>query len=198
MGVVAVVQALATTAQNFLNVNHRLVVTVNLVNSFDDFARHYLVAGNDHAEQIDIGALADFVLRPRWCAFQRPVIFHAAGRPVGILVGLAVGQRNDVAPWGRAETGQTDLAEVRQAIREETKLRLVYTDVERRHTERTIKPLAILYYVEVVLLSAWCELRAGFRHFRVERIVSCETTEDRFLGEGRALRAQWRELQDLP
>jgi len=103
-----------------------------------------------------------------------------------------------VAPWGSAETGQTDLAEVRQAIREENKLRLVYTDVDNRRTERTIKPLAILYYVEVVLLSAWCELRADFRQFRVDRIVACETTEDRFLGEGRALRAQWREQHDLP
>lgn len=102
-----------------------------------------------------------------------------------------------VAPRGVAETGQADLGMVRRAIREETKLRLTYADVENHRTERTIKPLAILYYVEVVLLSAWCEVRVDFRHFRVDRIVACEMTEQRFMGEGKALRTQWREQHDM-
>jgi predicted DNA-binding transcriptional regulator YafY len=39
---------------------------------------------------------------------------------------------------------------------------------------------------------AWCELRQGFRHFRADRIVSCQTLEARYpLGRRRLLR-DWR------
>lgn len=100
--------------------------------------------------------------------------------------------------WGADPPGQADLTAVRRAIREETKLRITYTDAQERRSERTIKPLAILYYLEVVVLAAWCELRVGFRHFRLDRILSCETTGDRFLGEGKELRALWRDQHDLP
>ncbi len=100
--------------------------------------------------------------------------------------------------WGADPPGQADLTEIRRAIREETKLRITYTDAQERRSERTIKPLAILYYLEVVVLAAWCELRVGFRHFRLDRIITCETTDDRFLGEGKKLRALWRDQHDLP
>ncbi len=100
--------------------------------------------------------------------------------------------------WGADPPGQADLTAVRRAIREETKLQITCKDAQERRTERTIKPLAILYYLEVVVLTAWCELRADFRHFRLDRILSCETTGDRFLGEGKKLRALWRDQHDLP
>ena len=100
--------------------------------------------------------------------------------------------------WGASPSRRVDLTEVRWAIREETKLRITYTDARERYSERTIKPLAILYYLEVVVLTAWCQLRTDFRHFRLDRILTCETTGDRFLGEGKKLRALWRDQHDLP
>ncbi len=103
-----------------------------------------------------------------------------------------------VSAWGADPPGQADLTEVRRAIREETILRITYTDAEQRRSKRTIKPLAILYYVEAVVLTAWCELRADFRHFRLDPIMTCETTDERFLGEGKKLRARWRVQHDLP
>ncbi len=103
-----------------------------------------------------------------------------------------------VSAWGADPPGQADLTVVRRAIREETKLRITYKDAQERCTKRAIKPLAILYYLEVVVLTAWCELRADFRHFRLDRIMTCETTDDRFLGEGKKLRALWRDQHDLP
>ncbi len=103
-----------------------------------------------------------------------------------------------VSAWGASPPGQADLTEVRRAIREEITLRITYTDAEERRSERTIKPLAILYYLEVVVLTAWCELRADFRHFRLDRIITCETTDERFLGEGKKLRALWSAQHDLP
>lgn len=103
-----------------------------------------------------------------------------------------------VSAWGATPPGQVDLTAVRQAIREETKLRITYSDAQENITKRTIKPLAILYYLEVVVLSAWCELRVDFRHFRLDRIQSCETLTDRFIGEGKALRVTWRDQHELP
>ena len=38
----------------------------------------------------------------------------------------------------------------------------------------TIWPFAVAYYVEATLVSAWCELRDDFRHFRVDRVQALE------------------------
>ncbi len=64
-------------------------------------------------------------------------------------------------------------------------------------TQRIVKPIAVVYYVEVAVLAAWCELRGDFRHFRVDRIASLKTLADRFAGEGIALRQAWEATQRL-
>jgi predicted DNA-binding transcriptional regulator YafY len=58
-----------------------------------------------------------------------------------------------------------------------------------------VKPIAIVYYVEVAVLAAWCELRGDFRHFRVDRIASQKTLAERFTGEGIALRLRWEQAR---
>jgi len=103
-----------------------------------------------------------------------------------------------VSGWGAGAPRRVDLRVPRGAIREEEKLRITYEDSESRRTRRVIKPLALLYYVEVVVLSAWCELRRALRHFRADRIVDCKATGQRFPGEGDKLRAIWREQHQLP
>ena len=85
-----------------------------------------------------------------------------------------------------------DLSMLRAAIRAEQKLLLVYKDTEGQQTRRTVLPLAVFYYVEVVV-AAWCELRRDFRHFRVDRISACSGLGEFFKTEGEALRARWRE-----
>jgi len=95
-----------------------------------------------------------------------------------------------VSTWGTATTG-LDMKSVRRAIREERKLQLGYIDGGRRSTVRTIKPIAIVYYVEVTVLAAWCELRNDFRHFRIDRIDSLKPLTARFTGEGDLLRSLW-------
>src|SRR5579864_5771530 len=63
-----------------------------------------------------------------------------------------------------------DLATVRQAIRNERKLHICYTDENGIWTQRTIWPIAVAYYVQATLVGAWCELRQDYRHFRADRI----------------------------
>jgi len=103
-----------------------------------------------------------------------------------------------VSRAGPSPPERVDLRFIRRAIREEAKLWIAYEDSEARRTERTVKPLAILYYIEVVVLTGWCELRQGFRHFRADRIADCRVTGERFTGEGDELRRLWREAHALP
>jgi predicted DNA-binding transcriptional regulator YafY len=87
---------------------------------------------------------------------------------------------------------------LRQAIRESIKLQLTYADSLGRETIRIVKPLAMIFYIEVVILAAWCELRSDFRHFRMDRIVACELTDQYFQNEAEALRLRWRDGKKLP
>ena len=100
-----------------------------------------------------------------------------------------------VAPWGAPQDdpakGCVQVSTLRDAIRAESKLRLDYQDEQGCRTLRTVRPLALVYHLECVMLASWCELRAGFRHFRTDRIYGCEVLDDRFVGEGAVLRALW-------
>ncbi len=95
--------------------------------------------------------------------------------------------------WGATAT-DIDLAEVRTAIRQEVKLALHYHDANDSVTRRTIHPIAIVYYSEVVVIAAWCELRDDFRHFRADRMISIKALPENFNGKGPALRETWARL----
>ena len=58
-------------------------------------------------------------------------------------------------------------------------------------TQRTVRPVGIVYYAETIVLAAWCELRGDFRHFRPDRFEAVRVLEERFVGEGEALRRDW-------
>lgn len=84
---------------------------------------------------------------------------------------------------------------IRRAIRSEQKLDIQYRDENEVESERRIRPLAIIYYVHAMLLVSWCEMRKDFRHFRIDRMLSCRETEDYFRNQGDGLREQWRRLE---
>jgi predicted DNA-binding transcriptional regulator YafY len=95
-----------------------------------------------------------------------------------------------VSGWGIATPENTRLDDLRQAIRQEQKLRICYTNSKGEQTERTVLPIVLTYYVEVAVLSAWCTLRENFRSFRVDKMLWCEYLADHFVGQGQALRQQ--------
>jgi predicted DNA-binding transcriptional regulator YafY len=103
-----------------------------------------------------------------------------------------------VSRWGVATAFRIDLGAVRRAIRDERKLRIDYTDEHGRASSRSIRPIAIIYYIEVVVLAAWCEKRRGFRHFRADRITACQTLKEYFKGESDRLRAAWNAEHQAP
>ena len=92
--------------------------------------------------------------------------------------------------WGAKAPGNIDLSAIRDAIRQEAKIELFYCDVNGGLTERTILPVALIYYSEAVVVAAWCEMRGDFRHFRPDRMVACTILSDRFTGKGQGLRRE--------
>lgn len=91
-----------------------------------------------------------------------------------------------------------DLSEVRQAIRDERKLRIAYTDGIGAHTQRVIWPIAMAYYVEATLIAGWCELRCDYRHFRADRITSLTVLDEPYPSDNGRLVAEWMKRQQTP
>lgn len=95
---------------------------------------------------------------------------------------------------GDAPLPGLDLAVVRNAIRATRKLRIGYADEQGRRTDRVIWPIALAYYVDVTLIAAWCELRADYRHFRVDRIADAKPLQARYPADNGKLMAAWLAL----
>jgi predicted DNA-binding transcriptional regulator YafY len=95
--------------------------------------------------------------------------------------------------WGTVmpEPSGIDLSLVRTAIRDEQKLQIAYQDEQGRATERTVRPIALIYYSAHSVMVAWCELRNGLRNFRADRISAGHVLAERFLGEGDRMRKLW-------
>ncbi|MDX3928808.1 MAG: YafY family protein [Shinella sp.] len=95
--------------------------------------------------------------------------------------------------WGSVAPAPegVDLSLVRRAIRDEEKLLIDYRDEYARASERTIRPLALIYYSETANIVAWCELRQAIRNFRADRVQDCTAAGAFFRGEGDGLRDLW-------
>ncbi|CAN7418430.1 YafY family protein [Rhizobium sp. LjRoot98] len=90
-----------------------------------------------------------------------------------------------------------ELLAVRNAIRTCRKINITYIDEQQRRSRRTIWPIATVYYVDVTLIAAWCELREDYRHFRADRIAMSEVLEERFATDSSAMMAEWMAKRSL-
>ncbi len=100
---------------------------------------------------------------------------------------------NALHAWGSPAPAPSgiDLALLRRVIRDEQKLHLSYSDEEGRDSERTIRPIALIYYSQTANIVAWCELRAAIRNFRADRVADCRPVDAFFTGDGERLRKLW-------
>ncbi|MBL4666007.1 MAG: YafY family transcriptional regulator [Sneathiella sp.] len=69
---------------------------------------------------------------------------------------------------------------VRKAIRDQVKSKTVYRTPKNDITERVLGPLMIVFFEDVQLLVAWCDLRNDFRNFRMDRFESFSLMDERF------------------
>jgi len=101
-------------------------------------------------------------------------------------------------PRTAAALDRIDAGVLREAIREERKLRIAYLSGDDKETMRVIWPIAIAFFERVRVVVAWCELREAFRHFRTDRITAVELTAERLPRRRPQLLSAWREAERLP
>ncbi|WKE66129.1 YafY family protein [Gallaecimonas kandeliae] len=92
---------------------------------------------------------------------------------------------------------QVDVAQIREAIRRERKLRIRYQDQQGQESQRLIWPIAIGFFEQVRIVAAWCESRQAFRHFRTDRLLAIELLAEPYPGR-RQLMHQWRQVHGQP
>lgn len=75
----------------------------------------------------------------------------------------------------------------------DTRMRLTigYGDKAGQVTQRTLRPLGLWFWGDVWTLVAWCELRADFRMFRLDRIADCTDAGPFRPVPGQTLRDFW-------
>lgn len=100
-----------------------------------------------------------------------------------------------VSASGAPVAESADLTAVRQAIRDQCKLHIAYTDGTGDQTERIIWPIAMAYYVEATLIVGWCELRQDYRHFRADRISALTVLAEHYPSDNGRLMAEWMKQQ---
>lgn len=90
-----------------------------------------------------------------------------------------------------------DVARLRSWSRQGRKLRIRYIDERGASSTRTVWPFMLGYVLTTRVLIAWCELRAGFRFFRTDRLAEVAFLDEPY-PEGRAkLRRRWLEQRTL-
>ncbi|MBI4740460.1 MAG: YafY family transcriptional regulator [Betaproteobacteria bacterium] len=111
-------------------------------------------------------------------AWQDPVMAQASqvalGKILSVLPPAARAAAQSMAvyapPMGLEPAVQTTLQVLRETAQEHRKIQIQYRDGARALTVRTLRPLGCFYWGKIWTLAAWCENRADFRTFRLDRV----------------------------
>ncbi len=152
------------------------------------------------AEEIEALVLgAQWVSRlhdPQLAAAARDGIAKiAAGLPAALQSSIAEPAIVTKPPETPGMPGLT-LRSLRQAIRQHRKLHLNYRDGNEDVTDRTVWPVVIGYDETHPLLIAWCEMREAFRHFRIDRILAMEVSDQSYGPRRSDLLRRWQRWRE--
>ena len=116
----------------------------------------------------------------------------ALGKIVGVLPPAARAAAEALplyaAPWATDLDSAERLGLLRDAASTRRRIRFDYADAKGAATTRIARPLGCYHWEAVWTLGAWCEQRAAFRSFRIDRMRSLEVLDDVFRDEaGRTL-----------
>lgn len=105
-----------------------------------------------------------------------------------------------LAPSRPMDTQVLDrLGQLRRAIEARRLVQMDYADAQGAPSQRFVRPLVCLYWDSVWTLSAWCELRAAFRQFRLDRIAQLDILPQTFADEpGKTLADLFRQIRLKP
>ena len=76
-------------------------------------------------------------------------------------------------------------------------MQLDYRDAEGQASQRVVWPFALGYFEQTRVLAAWCELRQGMRHFRLDRVDDLLDLGQRYPRRRQVLLRAWRELHGI-
>ena len=102
-----------------------------------------------------------------------------------------------VGPGTWATNDDALFTTLREAIRGERKLMVDYRDQHGAASTRIIWPCAIGVFDQIRMVVAWCELRGGFRHFRVDRMGSWRLLAERYPRRRHDLLQEWRSREGI-
>ncbi|MEP5762745.1 MAG: YafY family protein [Litoreibacter sp.] len=88
-----------------------------------------------------------------------------------------------VYPFKDAAAGFRYMPQIRTAIRARQKLQITYSDAQSNLSDRVIRPLQMEYWGRVWTVTCWCESRADFRAFRIDRIRALRALAELFVEE---------------
>ncbi|KAF1071517.1 MAG: Bifunctional ligase/repressor BirA [Pseudomonas citronellolis] len=151
------------------------------------------------------GELEALILGARWVAQHTDAELAADARQALARIGAVLpaelkagfDEPGLLVPTPQSAPDQAFLPALRQAIRREHKLSLHYRDEQGRVSERVVWPFALGYFERVRVLVAWCELREGMRHFRVDRVQGLDELPGRYPQRRQALLKAWRLEQGI-
>ncbi len=88
-----------------------------------------------------------------------------------------------------------DLSTLRDAIRRECKIDIIYRSKDGRQTQRVLWPFAIGYFINGRILAAWCQMQQDYRHFRTDSIISLTVLNERYPRRRESLFREWHASQ---
>ena len=154
-----------------------------------------------------IDEIEALVLGSRWVSQRGGERLGAAARDalakIGDVLPAALRHELDsaallVGPATSAAGEDEHLAVLREAIRNEHKLRIAYRDTQGAESARTIWPFALGFFDRAQVLVAWCELRGDIRHFRIDRIADVAVDAQRYPRRRQVLLRDWRAREGIP
>jgi predicted DNA-binding transcriptional regulator YafY len=146
------------------------------------------------------------ILGSRWVADRADARLGAAARnALAKVVAVLPSDLHDilhtsgliVGPDVAIEPIASDLTAIREAIRSERKLDILYRDLKGVESHRTVWPFALSFFDRARIVVAWCELRQTFRHFRVDRILALTMSQQRYPRRRHVLLKEWRETDGI-
>jgi len=125
---------------------------------------------------------------------------EALGKIVGVLPPAARAAAEALplyaAPWATDPVSIERLGLLRDAATTRRRIRFDYEDAQGAATSRIARPLGCYHWEAVWTLAAWCEHRAAFRSFRIDRMRTLDVLDDAFRDEpGRTLPDFLRQVQ---
>jgi len=145
------------------------------------------------------------VLGAQWVAGHADPTLALAARDVVAKIAATVPERLrpyielpsvGSRPVVRTSAGSIGETELRQTIRDGRKLHLLYRAESGEVSERIVWPVILGYDDTHRMLVAWCELREGFRHFRLDRMLEALALKDVYPVRRAELRGRWERWRE--